>query len=238
MNNFKLKRKILSAAEPPPPIRKDAFLRSLPLRFAGFHRFVLMQPAFVRKRVWAAAISFSLLTAVCLKLSGAVFTADNTCAVWVISAAAPFFALAAVCELFRSETYGMSEIENVCRFGKSSLAAARILIVGVMTFAVMAAVTLATGIFTSLGIAKAAIYILAPYSLSSGIFMEVLSRLRGRDGLFVCAAAAVFIGILGSSRQFAVYTYAYIGAIVLGMAFTVINAAKILKDGELNGAYN
>lgn len=238
MNNLKLKRKILSAAEPPPPARKDGFIRSLPVRYADFHQFVLMQPAFIRKRVWAAAIIFSLLAAVCLKLSGAVFTDDNAYAVWVISAAAPFFALAAACELFSSQEYGMNEIEDVCRFGKSSLAAARILIIGTLTFSVMAAVTLSAGIFTTLGIARAAMYILAPYCLSSGIFMEILNRIKGRDGLFVCAAAAVFICILGSSPRWAVYTYAYIGAIVLGTAVTVINAAKILKDGELNGAYN
>lgn len=247
MNKRELRRKIIAAAQPPPPVKKSVFMRSLPVKYADFHSFVLMQPAFIRKRLWLAAAAFALLAAACLKILGAAFTQETFLAVWAISAAAPFFALAAVCELFASEEYGMSEIENACRFGKSQLAAARILTVGILTFAVMSAVTLAVGIFTPLDIAGAVMYIFTPYSLAAGLFMEVLNRFRGRDGLFVCSAAAAFISILGVSGCSApgcsapgrsAPVPAYLAAIVLGAVFTVVNTLKLLKGGEFHGAYD
>lgn len=116
-------------------------------------------------------------------------------AVWIISSLTPFLAMLTASEISRSNMYGMTELETACRFSQPQLTGARTLILGGVSFAVI------SGIFTPVGIAKAAIYILAPFLLVNGISLAVFSRFNAREGGYISGAAALFVSVSGILLQ-------------------------------------
>lgn len=192
-----IKKDIYKAFTPPEPKDRDAFLSGISFPKLSFLQFVFAQTAYIRKRIWAlsAAVLLAGICAVCF-VPDVILEYDKLAGVWIVSSILPFLAMLTAAEISRSDVYAMSEIETGCRFGIAQLVTARLLILGVCNFAVVSAVTVVSGIFSPLGILRAALYILAPFSAVSGISLAVLRRFRGQEGIYISAGAALIISVL------------------------------------------
>ncbi len=180
MKKSELKRALRDAFPARSPAGKRAFLRSLPPAPVSHLRFLLGQAGHIRKSAWAASAAvFALALAV-----GRLAPRD---AVWATAALTPFAAMAAVAEGGRSALYGMEELELSARFGLKSVALARMGVLG-LAHALLLAALAPLG---PAGLVRTGVYLLTPYLLTALLGMAALRRLRGREGLYAAAAAAV-----------------------------------------------
>lgn len=188
-----LKKEIYKACEPPEPKGRDSFLAAIPYPKLTYPEFVLSQVCYIRKRVWLVSVIILLagIGTVCIVPESSMML------VWVISALIPLLAVLTAAEISRSDIFGMSEIEAGCRFALPQVMGARMIILGICNFAVIAAATVILGIFSPFGIAKSALYILTPYVSVNGISLAIFSRVRGQDGVYLSAAAALAISLAG-----------------------------------------
>lgn len=197
-----VKKELYEAFSPPEPKQKEKFLNALPYPELSFSQFVFSQIKYIRKRVWVVSVlivAAAICTVCFMSLKNSAYI--GLPAVWIISSLTPFLAMLTASEISRSNMYGMTELETVCRFSLPQLTGARTLILGGVSFAVIAALTVISGIFTPVGIAKAAIYILAPFLLVNGISLAVFSRFKAREGGYISGAAALFVSVLGILLQ-------------------------------------
>lgn len=188
-----LKKDIVKAFTPPEPRKRDAFLRSLPYPKLTYPEFVLGQIKYIRKRFWlvSAAVLIAASASAYVAAMGIIQT------VWVISAFIPFLAVLTAAEISHSDVFGMSETETVCRFSLPQLTAARLMILGVFNLAALTMLTAVSEAALSVGAAKAALYIFTPYITVNGISLAVMSRIKGQEGVYSCAAAALGVSIAG-----------------------------------------
>lgn len=193
-----VKKELYKAFSPPEPRGREGFLAALPYPKLSFGGFVLSQVRYIRKRLWlaSAVILLAAVLYLCL-MPREIISVINLPAVWAVSSMTPFLAMLTAAEISRSGAYGMTELEAACRFSLPQLTGARTLILGGVSFAVIAALTIISGIFTPVGIAKAAIYILAPFLLVNSISLAAYTRFREREGSYISAAAAVAVSAAG-----------------------------------------
>lgn len=189
---MKLKKEIPGAAAPPEPKLRDAFLTSLPYPKLTYPGFILSQIGYIRKRVWLTSAGVLLAAALLCAIPQSGITL-----IWMISALVPFIAVLTAAEISRSDIFGMAEIEAGCRFAVPQVIGARMLILGICNFTVIAVLAVISGIFSPVGTARAALYIFTPYIAVNGISLAILSRVRGQDGVYLCAAAAFGISLAG-----------------------------------------
>lgn len=188
-----LKKELREAFTPPAPTGRDSFLATIPYPKLTYPEFIMSQICYIRKRVWfiSLLILLSGVGTVCIVPDSGMMP------VWVISALIPFLALMTAAEISRSDIFGMSEIESACRFSLPQVIGARMIILGVCNFALIAAAAAALGIFSPFGIAKSALYILTPYVLVNGISLGIFGRVRGQDGVFLSATVALAVSLAG-----------------------------------------
>lgn len=131
--NGQLKRNIQKAFKTPEldEQKKAEFLKKVPQPPISMWQFILIQAAYLRKRTWV----FSLLL-LFPSVIGACHIGYET--LWITSAIVPFLGLLAVAENNRSITYGMSEFELSTRFSLKSVVLARMSILGVLDFIILA----------------------------------------------------------------------------------------------------
>lgn len=188
-----IKKEIYKAAEPPEPQNRDSFLKSLPYPKLTYPEFVLSQIVYIRKRMWAIS-AFVILAGV---FTVCVVPYREMVLLWVLSSLTPLLAVFTSAEISRSDLFGMSELEAGCKFALPQLAGARMLILGVCNFIVISAASVLLGIFSPLGIARSALYILTPFVSVCGISLAVLNKTRGQDGIYLSAAAALAVSLAG-----------------------------------------
>ena len=130
-----LKRSIQKAFAAPKPDQQEKarFLRTLPQPQISLFRFIFVQASYVRKISWVLSGLILLLALFCA-------CNINEGTLWVISAFVPILGLLAVTEGNRSMTYGMSEFEMSARFSLKSVVLARMSILGLTNFAVIAVI--------------------------------------------------------------------------------------------------
>lgn len=188
-----LKKELGEAFTPPVPKRRERFLTALPYPKLTYPDFVLSQVGYIRKRIWL----FSLLILMAGIGTVCLVPDSSMLLVWILSALIPFLAVLTAAEISRSDIFGMSEIESGCKFALPQVIGARMIILGICNFAVIAAMSAVLGIFSAFGIAKAALYILTPYVLVNGISLSILGKVQGQEGVFLCAAAALAVAMAG-----------------------------------------
>ncbi len=91
----------------------------------------------------------------------------------------------------------MSEMEAGCRYSLPQLVGARMIILGVYNLAVISAIAVILGFFSSLGMMKAALYILTPYLTVNGIALVVLDKAAGLECVYLNVAATVGVSLTG-----------------------------------------
>lgn len=190
---MKLKKEIYEACTPPEPKGRDGFLASIPYPKLTYPEFVLSQICYIRKRMWTAS-AVVLLAAI---FTACVIPQREMILLWVLSSLTPLLAVLTAAEISRSDLFGMSEIEAACRFALPQVMGARMIILGVCNFAVIAAAAALLGVFSPFGIARSALYILTPYVLVNGISLGIFGRVRGQDGAYLSAAAALAVSLAG-----------------------------------------
>lgn len=188
-----IKNEIYKACEPPEANGRDGFLAAIPYPKLTYPEFVLSQIVYIRKRMWVIS-AFILLAGI---FTACVVPRREMTLLWVLSSLAPFLAVLTAAEISRSDIFGMSEIEAGCRFALPQVIGARMIILGICNFAVIAAATVILGIFSPLGIAKSALYILTPYVSVNGISLAIFGRVKGQDGVYLSAAAALAVSLAG-----------------------------------------
>lgn len=188
-----LKKEINKACEPPEPKCRDSFLAAIPYPKLTYPEFVLSQICYIRKRIWLASVIILLAGTgtVC------IIPDSRMLLVWIISALIPLLAVLTAAEISRSDIFGMSEIEAGCRFALPQVIGARMIILGICNFAVIAAAAVISGIFSPFGIARSALYILTPYVSVNGISLAIFGKVRGQDGVYLSAAAALAVSLAG-----------------------------------------
>lgn len=188
-----IKKEIYKACEPPEPKNRDSFLKSLPYPKLTYPEFVLSQIGYIRKRMWVVS-AFILLAGI---FTACVIPYRETALLWVLSSLTPLLAVLTAAEISRSDIFGMSEIEAGCRFALPQVIGARMIILGICNFAVIAAAAVISGVFSPFGIAKSALYVLTPYVSVNGISLAIFGRVRGQDGVYLSAAAALAVSLAG-----------------------------------------
>lgn len=188
-----LKKEIYKACEPPQPKGRDGFLAAIPYPKLIYPEFVLSQICYIRKRVWFVSVIILLagIGTVC------IVPERSMTLVWIISALIPLLAVLTAAEISRSDIFGMSEIEAGCRFALPQVIGARMIILGICNFVVIATVTVISGVFSPFGIAMSALYILTPYVSVNGISLAIFGKVKGQDGVYLSTAAALGVSLAG-----------------------------------------
>ncbi len=194
--NKKLKNALQSAFEAPKPVDKERFLKSLRYPKTTCWDFFLSQFRYIRKRVWVLSVLIAFVGWAIAFLSP--LTIDwyiEGEKIWIISAVLPFLALLTATEIYRSAFYRMTELEICCRFSLSQVIMARTAILGGGNFIVLALLLTFIGRVSPYSLLQAAIYLLVPYLITCGICLLILSRTRGSESLYGCAAAACLVSV-------------------------------------------
>ena len=222
----KLKRNIQKAFEAPQPNRQEKirFLRTLPAPRISMFRFILVQASYMRKMTLVFSVLL-LLPAVI----GANYISENT--LWIVSAFVPILGLLAVAESTRSTMYGMSEFEMSTRFSLKSVVLARMSILGLINFAVIAILTPLCRIGNDFSLLQTGMYLLVPYLLTVNFSLWIARRVNGKETVYGCTCVAVIVSGINVGLHFVtdlVYQEIYIGWWIVLSVFLLIELAHEL----------
>ena len=186
--NHQLKRNIQKAFAAPTPDQQEKvkFLRTLPQPQIGMFRFILTQASYIRKVSWVLS-GLILLPA----LFGACRISQDT--LWVVSAFVPALGLLAVTESNRSMMYGMSEFEMSARFSLKSVVLARMSILGLLNFAVIAVLTPLCRIGNDFSLLRTGMYLLVPYLLTVNFSLWIARRINHKEIIYGCMCVATIV---------------------------------------------
>ena len=204
----KLKRNIQKAFEAPQPNRQEKirFLRTLPAPRISMFRFILVQASYMRKMTLVFSVLL-LLPAVI----GANYISENT--LWIVSAFVPILGLLAVAESTRSTMYGMSEFEMSTRFSLKSVVMARMSVLGILDFIVLACAIPLCYTGSRFSLLQTGLYLLVPYMMTVNISLWIIRHFQSRETVYVCMSVAALIGGANVGLHFItdlIYPNAYI----------------------------
>ena len=187
MNN-QLKRNIQKAFAAPKPNQREKvrFLRSLPRPQIGMFRFIFVQASYIGKVSWFLSGLILLLA-----LFGAYNINQDT--LWVVSAFVPTLGLLAVTESNRSMMYGMSELEKSTRFSLKSVVLARMSILGLINFAVIAVLAPLCRIGNDFSLLQTGMYLLVPYLLTVNFSLWIARRTNDKEIIYGCMCVAIIV---------------------------------------------
>jgi len=217
--NGQLKRNIQKAFKTPEldEQKKAEFLKKVPQPPISMWQFILIQAAYLRKRTWV----FSLLL-LFPSVIGACHIGYET--LWITSAIVPFLGLLAVAENNRSITYGMSEFELSTRFSLKSVVLARMSILGVLDFIILACLVPLCWIGNNFSFIQTGTYIVVPYLLTVNLSLLVTRHIHSREAIYGCMTVAVLVCGINVGLHYMVsviYTLSYFGW-WLAFAFSLI----------------
>ena len=178
----------------PEPEGKRSFLDSLPAEPMGLTDFLLFQAGYMPKWIWCLSV---LMFALSL-LGAGYFEKDM---LWCISACMPLPALALVTVSGRSQTWGMAELEMSARFSLKSVRLARLGIVGIANLLLFFLLLPLAYMNGDRSLLETGIYMLCPYLLTVFLGLWASRKVHGREGAYLCAAAALGVG-LGNAMMY------------------------------------
>ena len=193
-----LKRSIQKAFAAPKPDQQEKarFLRKLPQPQISMFRFILVQASYVRKVSWVLSGLILLLA-----LFGAYNISQDT--LWVVSAFVPALGLLAVTEGNRSIMYGMSEFEMSTRFSLKNVVLARMSILGLFNFAVIAVLTPLCRIGNDVSLLQTGMSLLVPYLLTVNFSLWIARRINDKEIIYGCMCVATIVSGINTSLHFA-----------------------------------
>lgn len=161
-------------------------MRTLPQPRISMFRFILMQATYMRK----LTLVFSVLLLL-PALIGVFYISENT--LWIVSAFVPILGLLAVTESTRSTMYGMSEFEMSTRFSLKSVVLARMSVLGVLDFIILASVIPLCCTGSKFSLLQTGLYLLVPYLLTVNISLWIIRHFQSRESIYVCMSVAVLV---------------------------------------------
>ncbi len=230
--NKELKRALKKSFEVPEPVKKKAFLRSIPKPSISGFEFVCTQATYIRKWVWV--ISFLIFA---MAFVGFKWIGKNL--IWCISSFMPLLALAVLTECGRAEFYKMAEFELSTRFSMKSVVLARLGIIGISTLILLCAVTHFIAVNNKITIFKTGVYIICPYLLTVFLGFCAVRNIRGKESFYVCIGIAVAVSganVIMPQTFFMLYEGQnfiwWIGAFVILFIGTTNQCYKMIKQRE------
>lgn len=231
------KKQLKELYQVPEPQCKAAFLQELNYPKATRGEFMVVQAGYIRKRVWI--LSAVLIFAAVLAgewMQGVVMAYP---VLWSSSAMMPVLALIMVLETFRSEMYGMDELEQSARHNLPEVLLLRMGIVGGVDFLLIAAAVPIIVRYDGLSFLRVSVYLLVPYLLTCFLALCIQRWKRGRGAVWYNILASGFISgvellspamkeLLYKEKQFTLWVAVLCS---LGIAI-VIQIRRIKKDRE------
>lgn len=184
----KLIKVLQDTFEAPEPQRKQAFLREISSFRISYWKFICIQAAYIRKRIWVLSAAIFIVAVI----SGCFMKKET---VWILSALMPFLALSSITENIRSEVYGMAELEISSAFSLKSVVLARIGILGLSNLVLLSLIALLEYAVGVSAILQTGVYLLVPYLLTAGGGLWLFRKINGREALYASGGLAVMIGI-------------------------------------------
>ena len=218
-----LKRSIQKAFAAPQPNRQEKirFLRTLPRSRISMFRFILVQASYMRKMTLVFSVLL-LLPAVI----GANYISENT--LWIVSAFVPILGLLAVAESTRSTMYGMSEFEMSARFSLKSVVLARMSILGLTNFAVIAVIAPLCRIGNDFSLLQTEMYLIVPYLLTVNFSLWLTRHINDKETIYVCMCVAAIVSGINTGLHFVtdlIYQEIYTGWWIALSVFLFIGLA-------------
>ncbi len=218
-----LKRSIQKAFAAPEPDQQEKarFLRTLPQPQIGMFRFIFVQASYVRKISWVLSGLILLLALFCA-------CNINEGTLWVISAFVPILGLLAVTEGNRSMTYGMSEFEMSARFSLKSVVLARMSILGLTNFAVIAVIAPLCRIGNDFSLLQIGLYLIVPYLLTVNFSLWLTRHINDKETIYVCMCVAAIVSGINTGLHFVtdlIYQEIYTGWWIALSVFLFIGLA-------------
>lgn len=225
--NRKLKHALTAEFYAPPPAGKAAFLKHHRRRELGRWELLMIQVRYIRWWVWALSLAvFSRILLLAVRMDKRLL--------WSAAALTPFLALLVTAENRKSRLYYMEELELACRVSRQSVILARMLVLGIFHLVLLGTLIPLLAAWGDISILQAGVYLLTPYLLTAAMGMELSRRIKGREGMLSCGAAALFVSALqGAAIEIkpVLYQKEYV---FLWLWLLVIAAAAMAVEFKIN----
>lgn len=222
----KLKKELAEYFEAPTPGRKREFTRQFELQKINLFYVVLMQARYISKWVWMFSVAFFGTAILVTQIAEWRYVS-------IILGFIPFLVILTVTESTNSYVHGMEELELSARFSLKSIVLARMVMLGLGNFVVLAAVMLV--LKNQINIT----YVLAPYFLTAGGGLYIARNLRGKDSTFACFSLAALVCVLQLYLpwQFTFImepenTWIWVSLCVIGIVVTVRESYRTIRMTE------
>lgn len=186
--NRKQKKALAEAFRAPAPVRREAFLRTLPPGKISNMAFLLTQASYLPPWIWGLCC-LPLLALPNARLIG-------KSALWVFCALIPFVAMSAVTACTRSLSCQMSELEMASRFSLKSVVLARMGITGLFHLLLLCLLSPLVWRLDGQAILQSGLYLLTPYLLTTLLCLVCTRRFRGREALYACTGTSLMVSSL------------------------------------------
>ncbi len=224
----KLKKELAGYFEAPKPERKRAFTRQLGIKKINLFYVVLMQARYISKWVWLFSLAFFGTAILMTQVAGWRYVS-------MILGFVPFLVMLTVTESTSSYVHGMEELELSARFSLKSIVLARMMMLGLGNFVVLAGVLLMLKGRMQINIT----YVLAPYFLTAGGGLYLVRSLRSKDSTFACFSLATLVCVLQVylSWQFKnifepANTWLWLGLCIIGIIITAREGYRTIRMTE------
>lgn len=231
------KKQLKELYQVPRPQRKAVFLQELNYPKTTTWEFIRVQAGYIRKRVWM--LSAILILAAVLAGEWMQGNVRLFPVLWSVSAVMPILALILVLETFRSEMYGMDELEQSTRHNLPEVLLVRMGIMGGVDLLLITTAVPMIVWHDGLNFLRAAVYLLVPYFLTCFFALCIQRRKRGRGAVWYHILTGIFISgiellspimkeLVYKEKQFSRWV---IALCLLGIAI-VVQIRRIKKDRE------
>lgn len=230
--NRKIQKALKDAFEAPPPLSKEAFLRTVPHPRISNPAFVFTQVAYIPLWVWGVSgIAFVIA------LMSARLMERHT--LGMLSVCIPFVASTAAAENGKSAAYKMAELEMASRFSLKSVALARLGIIGTAHLLLICLISPLAGLGNLSAALRAGVYLLVPYLLTTWLCLICARRFHHREILYLCMGTAVMVSgfCVMAQLEFRIlyqedYFLWWVALLTILLAFTASEYAKTIQRTE------
>ena len=229
MTNRELRMQLKKAYSFNESKKETDFIRAYEQRSMHLRDIILDEFRFLG---WQSYLSGVILYVVLLTVS----MYDRTSSMWYLSSLLPLIALLMTSSIRRSERYGMSEFEAVCRFSLRFVRQVRMLIIGAASLVLILVSTIIAGKNNPAGFAVVMCFISFPYLLNVFINLLITRKWHSKEDMFFCAAATGFSCLLPSIARLLntvdLSSTLALALIVMILALTTMESIKFIQEGD------
>lgn len=189
--NRSWKKQLRGLYEAPEPQGKTEFLQKLNYPKSTFWEFVMTQAGYIHKYVWI--FSAVLVFAVAAVGKHMMWGEEAFPVVWCISSVMPILVMLLTLETFRSEVYGMDELEQAAKHNLPEILLVRMGLIAAVDLLIIGAVIPVVVRYDGVSAMRAAVYLLVPYLFTCVLTFAIQRRKRGRGGIWYSMIASAIV---------------------------------------------